>query len=129
MKSKSPILPERVRHISGSFSWLDHRLLHNGFLQLMQPEEMLLYFFLVLVSDKNGVSFYSYDSILRLLKLTLDQYITARDRLVELSLIAFDNGRYQVLELPKAPSHSELTRSGEIRSIKQVLEKISRASP
>ena len=129
MKSKSPIMPGRVRHISGSFSWLDHRLLHHGFLRIMQPEEMLLYFFLVLVGDKNGVSFYGYDSILKLLKLTLDQYIVARDRLVELSLIAFEDDRYQVLELPKTPSYSELTRSGEIKSIKQVLEKISRASP
>jgi len=129
MKSKSPIMPDRVRHISGSFSWLDHRLLHHGFLRIMQPEEMLLYFFLVLVGDKNGVSFYGYDSILKLLKLTLDQYIAARDRLVELSLIAFEDGRYQVLELPKTPSYSELTRSGEIKSIKEVLEKISRASP
>lgn len=129
MKSKSPILPERVRHISGSFSWLDHRLLHNGFLQLMQPEEMLLYFFLVLVGDKNGVSFYGYDSILNLLKLTLDQYITARNRLIDLSLIAFENGRYQVLELPEKPTYSVPTRSGEIRSIKQVLDSISRASP
>ena len=129
MKSKSPILPERIRRISGSFSWLDHRLLHSGFLRLMQPEEMLLYFFLVLVGDRNGVSFYGYDSILRILKLTLDQYIAARNRLVDLSLIAFENGRYQVLELPEAPYYSEPTRSREIKSIKQVLDKISRASP
>ena len=128
MKSKSPILPERIRRISGSFSWLDHRLLHNGFLRLMQPEEMLLYFFLVLVGDKNGVSFYGYDSILNLLKLTLDQYIAARNRLVDLSLIAFKDGRYQVLELPEAPSCSEPTRGGGVKSIKQVLDRISRAS-
>lgn len=128
MKSKSPINPQRVRRISGSFSWLDHRLLHNGFLRLMQPEDMLLYFFLVLVGDKNGVSFYGYDSILKLLKLTLDQYIAARDRLMDLSLIAFENGRYQVLELPKTPSCSELAPSRKIRSIKQVLDKISRVS-
>jgi len=128
MKSRSPIYPDRIRHISGSFSWLDHRLLHNGFLHLMQPEEMLLYFFLVLVGDKNGVSFYGYDSILKILKLTLDQYITARNRLVDLSLIAFEDGRYQVLELPEAPSCSKLTRSREIKSFKQVLDKISRAS-
>ena len=129
MKSKSPILPERIRRISGSFSWLDHRLLHGGFLRLMQPEEMLLYFFLVLVGDRNGVSFYSYDSILRILKLTLDQYIAARNRLVDLSLIAFEDGRYQVLELPAAPAHLHPTRSREIKSIKQVLDKISCASP
>jgi hypothetical protein len=125
MKSKSPILPERIRRISGSFSWLDHRLLHSGFLRLMQPEEMLLYFFLVLVGDRNGVSFYGYDSILRILKLTLDQYIAARNRLVDLSLIAFEDGRYQVLELPDAPQYLHPTRSREIKSIKQVLDKIS----
>ena len=129
MSSKSPIYPDRVRRISGSFSWLDHRLLHNGFLRLMHPEEMLLYFFLVLVGDKNGVSYYGYDSILNLLKLTLDQYISARNRLIDLSLIAFENGRYQVLELPEKPSYSAPARSGEIRSINQVLDSISRASP
>jgi len=127
MSSKSPICPDRIRRISGSFSWLDHRLLHNGFLRRMQPEEMLLYFFLVLVGDKNGVSFYGYDSILKLLKLTLDQYITARDRLIDLSLIAFENGRYQVLELPEKPSYSAPARCGEIRSIKQVLDTLSRS--
>lgn len=124
MTSKSPICPDRIRRISGSFSWLDHRLLHNGFLRRMQPDEMLLYFFLVLVGDKNGISFYGYDSILKLLKLTLDQYITARNRLVDLSLIAFENGRCQVLELPEAPSCSQPNRSGEFNSIKQVLEKL-----
>lgn len=129
MKSKSPICPHRIRRISGSFSWLDHRLLHHGFLRIMQPEEMLLYFFLVLVGDKNGVSYYGYDSILKLLKLTLDQYIAARNRLVDLSLIAFEDGRYQVLELPETPTFSAPTRSREIRSIKQVLDHISRASP
>lgn len=129
MKSRSPIYPDRIRHISGSFSWLDHRLLHNGFLHLMQPEEMLLYFFLVLVGDRNGVSFYGYDSILHILKLTLDQYIAARNRLIDLSLIAFEDGRYQVLELPETPCYLEPCRSQEIRSIKQVFDKISRASP
>ena len=129
MKSVLPIMPERIRHISGSFSWIDHRLLHNGFLREMQPEEMLLYFFLVLVGDRNGVSFYGYDSILNILKMTLDQYIAARRRLVELSLIAFEDGRYQVLELPQVPHFSEPSRSGEIRSIGEVLEKICRSSP
>jgi len=128
MKSKSPILADRIRRISGSFSWLDHRLLHRGFIRLMQPEEMLLYFFLVLVGDKNGVSFYGCDAVLKLLKLTLDQYIAARNRLVDLSLIAFEDGRFQVLELPEAPSCSEPTRSREISSIKQVFDRISRPS-
>jgi hypothetical protein len=62
-----------------------------------------------------------------LLKLTLDQYITARNRLIDLSLIAFENGRYQVLELPEKPSYSSPAGSNEIRSIKQVLDTLSRS--
>ena len=30
----------------------------------------------------------------------------ARDRLIDLSLIAFEDGRYQVLELPETPTFS-----------------------
>jgi len=129
MQSKSPIIPERVRRISGSFSWLDHRLLHHGFLQSMQPEEMLLYFFMVLVGDKNGVSYYGYDAIINLLKLTLDQFITARDRLIDMSLIAFKDGRYQVLELPKAPCCKHLPRSHQVMGFKEILEGVCRSSP
>ncbi|NIR51775.1 MAG: hypothetical protein GWN55_02655 [Phycisphaerae bacterium] len=103
MISREPINPNRIRRITGSFSWLDHRLLHDGFLTAMSPQEMLLYFFLVLVGDKNGISFYSYDKICALLKLELDAFIQARDRLVARSLIACEAGRYQVLDLPKKP--------------------------
>jgi len=100
MISKQPIIPERIRKISGSFSWIDHRLLSDGFLKAMTSHEILLYFFLVLVGDKNGVSFYSYDKICQLLKIELDDYIQARNLLLKRSLIAYHEGRFQVLELP-----------------------------
>jgi hypothetical protein len=123
MKSKSPIIPERVRRITGSFSWLDHRLISDGFLSPMQSEEMLLYFFLVLVGDRNGVSFYSYDRICAILKITMDQFICARDRLINMSLIAVQDGRYQVLELPKMQRLAEPDRCRQMLSIHQVLER------
>lgn len=103
MISRAPIDRHRVRHITGSFSWLDHRLLSGGFLAAMAPTEMLLYFFLVLVGDKNGISFYAYDTICTLLKMDLQRLLWARDRLVERSLIACQDGRYQVLHLPDRP--------------------------
>ena len=103
MISKAPINPSRVRKITGSFSWLDHRLLHEGFLAAMEPAEMLLYFFLVLVGDRNGISFYSYDKICALLKIDLERLLAARARLLDKSLIAFEDGRYQVLQLPAHP--------------------------
>jgi hypothetical protein len=123
MISKQPIIPERIRKISGSFSWIDHRLLSDGFLKAMTSHEILLYFFLVLVGDKNGVSFYSYDKICQLLKIELDDYIQARNLLLKRSLIAYHEGRFQVLELPsqKIPVN-EPRRGDEFRSLKRIFQ-------
>ena len=123
MISKQPIVPERIRHISGSFSWIDHRILTNGFLNAMTRHEILLYFFLVLVGDKNGVSFYSYDKICQLLKIELADYIQARNLLIQRSLIAFQQGRFQVLELPSQQAQlNEPQRGDEFRSIKTIFQ-------
>jgi hypothetical protein len=103
MISKAPIDPSRLRTIRGSFSWIDHRLLTQGFLAAMSADEMLLYFFLVLVGDRHGISFYSYDKIASLLKLEVERLLKARDGLFQQSLIAFEDGRYQVLQLPARP--------------------------
>lgn len=104
MLAKPPLNPARIRRITGSFSWLDHRLIDQGFLAQLSPAALLLYFFLVLVGDKNGVSFYHYDKICHLLKLELDQYLRAREELLRLDLIAFEHSYFQVLQLPTTPS-------------------------
>ena len=123
MISKQPILPERIRKISGSFSWIDHRILTDGFLTSMSRDEIVLYFFLVLVGDKNGVSFYSYDKICQLLKIELDDYIQARNLLLKRSLIAFQQGRFQVLELPRQKAQlNEPQRGDEFRSLKRIFQ-------
>jgi hypothetical protein len=100
---KTPLLPERVRRIKGSFAAIEHRFLRDGFWQSLSHQELLLYFFLVLVGDRDGISFYSYDRIITLLHLRLDQYIQARDALIAKDLIAFDGHLFQVLSLPEAP--------------------------
>jgi hypothetical protein len=123
MISKQPIVPERIRKISGSFSWIDHRILTDGFVKAMTSHEILLYFFLVLVGDKNGISFYSYDKICQLLKIELDDYIQARNLLIKRSLIACHQGRFQVLELPRQKNHvNEPRRGDEFRSIKAIFQ-------
>ncbi len=123
MISKQPIVAERIRRISGSFSWIDHRILTDGFLTSMSRNEIVLYFFLVLVGDKNGVSFYSYDKICQLLKIELDEYIQARNLLLKRSLIAFQQGRFQVLELPSQKAQvNEPQRGDEFRSLKRIFQ-------
>ena len=123
MISKQPIVADRIRRISGSFSWIDHRILTGGFLTSMSRDEIVLYFFLVLVGDKNGVSFYSYDKICQLLKIELDDYLQARNLLLKRSLIACHQGRFQVLELPKQQIHvNESQRGDEFRSVKTIFQ-------
>jgi hypothetical protein len=101
---KKVINPNRVRHIYGGFSFIPHRFLTDGFLTTLSQKEILLYLFLILVSDRNGLSFYSYDSICSLLQITADQYIDARNALIEKDLIAFDGTVFQVLDLPPKPT-------------------------
>ncbi len=100
MLKKKILNPKRIRSIKGGFSFIPHRFLTDGFWSKLSPEELLLYFFLVLAGDRNGVSFYSYDKICTLLQISLDQYIETRDGLIQKDLIAFDDTIYQVLSLP-----------------------------
>jgi len=108
MIKKKVLNPKRVRQINGGFSFIPHRFVLDGFLAALGQKELLLYLFLVLVSDRNGLSFYSYDSICSLLQITVEQYITARDGLIEKDLIAFDGTLFQVLSLPqKSPDQQK----------------------
>jgi len=100
MIEKRPILPDRVRRIEGGFAFIEHRFLRSGFLESLDISQLALYVFLVLVSDRNGLSYYAYDKICTLLRLNLDEYIFARDQLIEKDLIAFDGRLFQVLSLP-----------------------------
>jgi len=103
MITKKLLNKDRIRRIHGGFSFIPHRFLTDGFLMSLNQKELLLYFFLVLVSDRYGVSFYAYDSICSLLQLALDDYLKARDGLIKKDLIAFDGTLFQVLALPPKP--------------------------
>lgn len=103
MITKRVLNPERIRKIGKGFSFIPHRFLTGGFMAALDQPQILVYLFLVLAADRNGLSFYSYDAICTLLKLTFDQYIQAKDALIEKDLIAFDGTIFQVLELPASP--------------------------
>jgi hypothetical protein len=106
MIRKRILNPGRIRQIRGGFSYIPHRFLTDGFLALLDQKEILLYLFLILVSDRHGLSYYSYDMICSLIQLTLDEYIEARDGLLKKDLISFDGKIFQVLDLPAAPHSS-----------------------
>jgi hypothetical protein len=107
--------PQNIRKIQGSFAWLDHRLLRGGYLPIMTHQDQGLYLFLTLAADRNGVSFYRKEKICETLALNFQQFEVARDRLIDLNLIAYQpysilspNGYYQVLPIRKpAPNLSQ----------------------
>jgi hypothetical protein len=96
-----PPRPDRRRSIRGSFSWIDHRFLREGFDQGLTRLEKLLYFVLVAVSNQDGVSFYSDARLAELLDIRFPHELDgARKELVARDLIAYEGGVYQVLNLP-----------------------------
>jgi hypothetical protein len=101
MVKKRILNPNRIRHIDGGFSFIPHRFLNDGFVSSLSQKEFLLYLFLILVSDRYGISFYSYDAICSVLELCVDEYIEARDGLIRKDLIACDGTLFQVLDLPE----------------------------
>jgi len=103
MMTKKILNAARLRRIEAGFSFIPHRFLTDEFLAGLTQPELVLYFFLVLAADRDGISFYSYNSLCRLLHLSLDDYIDARDGLIEKELLAFDGTLYQVLALPEKP--------------------------
>lgn len=92
-----------MRAIDGGFAFVPHRFLHDGFFAALSQTERSLYLFLVLAGDRNGISFYRYDSICSTLECTIEDYIEARNALIERDLLAFDGTRFQVLSLPTRP--------------------------
>ena len=144
-----PPRPDRRRSIRGSFSWIDHRFLREGFDQGLTRLEKLLYFVLVAVSNQDGVSFYSDARLAELLDIRFPHELEgARKELVARDLIAYEHGVYQVLDLPACsprkprecpppppdqalPSNASLPRlrknalrdaAADLESVKQLLE-------
>lgn len=104
MYRKRPINNVRIRRITGSFGWIDHRFINTGFIKKLGSWEILLYLFLVTVADRYGLSFYGDKAISRLLKMDEASLSKVREGLISKSLIDYKNGLYQVLELPVGAS-------------------------
>jgi hypothetical protein len=93
----------RLREIQGGFAFIPHRFLNDGFIKRLGPDELLLYLFLILVSDAYGLSYYGDPAICRFLGLNLPALEQGRQILIDEDLIAFETPIYQVLELPTKP--------------------------
>jgi hypothetical protein len=103
MIEKSPFCPQRVRKLTGSLAFLAHRFGREGLWTSLTHQELLRYIFLVLVADRHGLAYSSFDKSCALLQLSLDASLIARHALIKKDLIAFDGHLLQVLALPSHP--------------------------
>jgi hypothetical protein len=103
MIAKHPLCPDRLRTRGGSFAFLEHRFLREGFWNSLGHHALWLYVFLILVADRQGLSYDSFDKICTLLPFSLDEYGVARNALIHKDLIAFDGHLFQGLSLPPQP--------------------------
>jgi len=122
MIQKQVLCPERVRRLPKcDWSWVDRRF-QRQFASKLSGDAVFLYFTLVAVSDKNGLSYYSDNSLALMIRVSLPALSKARQELLNLDLIAFDAPLVQVLSLPieqqsrsrVSPSDPSATKSDEI---------------
>ena len=100
MDSQPLLRSDRLRTIEKPFAWLPFRLIKDGFFENMTDRAKLLYTFLCLAADRQGVSFYGDAKIRSHFQLDNDELFSARKELIQKDLVAYDGRRYQVLSLP-----------------------------
>jgi hypothetical protein len=113
---KRLVCPQRIRKIPKHFSWVDHRLVRDHYIDHLSHRAAALYLFLVTVADARGLSYYSDVSISQRLNMDDHALAQARLELIRISLIAWQKPIYQVLglearsaDMPKrSPAHPQL---------------------
>ena len=120
MVTKHPIRPDRIRKPPRQFSWLDHRLVSDHYIDRCTHGAAALYLFLVTVSDAKGMSYYSDRTLSQ--RLAMDETILAqyRSELMDIGLIAYRKPLYQVLAIDAEP----MRPAGAIQSFEQIVKRI-----
>jgi hypothetical protein len=99
---RAPIDPARVRRVPRSgFGWIDRRWIHERWLERLEQEEILLYVFLALAGDKNGMSYWDLETIAERLALDVHRVESARHGLLQHGLILFRYPKWQIIDLPE----------------------------
>jgi hypothetical protein len=96
---KQPIYPHLVRRVPDQFSWVDHRLVRERYIDHVSTGAASLYLFLITVSDSQGLSYYSDQSLSNRLGLDDMGLETARQELIVQRLVGWQRPLYQVLSL------------------------------
>ncbi|MFO7558390.1 MAG: hypothetical protein R6X10_06135 [Desulfobacterales bacterium] len=119
---KSPIVRNRVRKVPKSFSWIDHRLVSDKYIDRFSHTAATLYLFLVCVADDKGLSYYGDQTIMGKLSMDLQTLQNARSALILHGLIAWQKPLYQVLCLEPVVVEQK-RRQGTTMKLGDILKK------
>jgi hypothetical protein len=98
--SRALLRTDRIRTVERPFGWVPCRMLTNGTIASMSPDERQLYLVLALAADRQGISFYGDKRIGRILGCNQHELQLARHALMARELLAYDGATYQLLALP-----------------------------
>lgn len=127
---KRLICPQRIRKVPKQFSWVDHRLVRDHYIDQCSHKAATLYLFLLTVADAQGLSYYSDTSILQRLNMDDQDLGQARIALVRIGLIAYQKPIYQVLALDASPLPiAKRTASTPPQSLGQIFKQILKEAP
>lgn len=113
MQRPNPLKPDRIRVMEPPFGWIPFAILREGYWVELSGPAKLLYLFLCLVADVQGISFYGQQRLSGLLDLSAAEIRQARTELCQRDLVAFDGRVYQVLALPERNSRTTGLRQEE----------------
>jgi hypothetical protein len=126
MVEKHLICPRGLRKIPKHFSWLDHRLVHERYIDRCSHQAATLYLFLVTVADAQGLSYYFDQTLSKRLHMQGNTLQRAREELIEIGLVAYQKPLYQVLSLDSPSNDHKATKkySGQLQSLAQIFKNI-----
>lgn len=91
--------PTRIRRPSRGFGWIDHRMLSDGYLAMLDCTQIATYCALCLVADRHGISFYRPESLARMVKRPAVAVVGALAELARHQLIVCEGRYVQVRDL------------------------------
>jgi hypothetical protein len=121
-----------VRKPAGPFGWLEASLLHDHWLQRMQPDATAVLLLLALAADRRGASYYSRVRMAERLGMDVGRVDRAVDRLLALGLVALKpwrsgqrDGVWQVMPVEQHVG----ARAGSCMSVAELLRSLGFAAP
>lgn len=115
---KNLIIRERQRKLPKYYNWLDHKLVHQGYLKKLSANSCAFYLFLLTVGDRDGMSYYSDKAIAQRVGDDVD-IASARSELIDQDLLAYCAPFYQILSLPEitVKSNEVFTTTPEVKRL------------